>query len=73
MGSADMYGQIDVARDRWKDAAGYIEPVPRDANGRLMCPMCRADARQQELHQVSGRQVWECLRHHSFQGTVLPE
>jgi hypothetical protein len=68
-----MYGQIDVARQRWKDAAGYIEPVPVDTNGRPMCPMCRTDARQQELHQIAGRQIWECARHHSFQGTVLPE
>lgn len=73
MGSADMYGQIDVSRQRWKDAAGYIEPVPVDSNGRPLCPMCRANARQQELHKTGRRDIWACQRHHSFQGTVLLE
>ena len=71
--SADMYGQIDVPRQKWKDAVGYIEPVFMDTAGRPMCPLCRAQSRQEELHKLDDVDVWACPRHHSFQATVLPE
>jgi hypothetical protein len=73
MGSADLYGQIDLARQRWKDAAGYIEPVHLDSAGRPMCPLCRAGSQQQELHQLEGGNIWSCRHNHSFLATVLHE
>src|SRR5688572_12420193 len=73
MSSADMSGQIDVSRHLWKNAVGDAEPVSVDGNGNPLCPMCRTEARQQELHLLPEHGVWACHRHHRFQGTELSD